>query len=125
MVAQRAGFRCEYCLLREEDSFLAFEVDHIVGVKHGGGNEPENLAYACSHCNANKGSDLGTVLDSYDDFVGLFNPRKHAWLHHFRAQDGEIIAETRVGLATVKLLRVNHPDRLIIRRLLSQAGRYP
>ena len=125
LVAQRADFRCEYCLLREEDSFLSFEIDHIVSVKHGDGNEPENLAYACPHCNTNKGSDLVTVVDSYDDLVRLYNPRTQVWNHHFRALDGEIIAETRIGQATINLLRMNQPDRLIIRRLLAQAERYP
>jgi len=112
-------------LLREEDSFLAFEIDHIVSVKHGGGNEVENLAYACPHCNASKGSDLVTILDGYDDLVSLYNPRSQEWNQHFRSLDGEVIAETRVGQATIKLLRINHPDRLIIRRLLAQVERYP
>lgn len=31
----------------------------------------------------------------------------------------------RIGLATVKLLRFNEADRLILRQLLMQAGRYP
>ena len=74
-VAQRAGYRCEYCRVHQDDLFIAFEIDHIAGIKHGGGDEPDNLAFACPHCNQHKGSDLTTFLDSYEDIVALFNPR--------------------------------------------------
>ena len=30
LVAERADFLCEYCLLHEDDGFFAFQVDHIV-----------------------------------------------------------------------------------------------
>jgi 5-methylcytosine-specific restriction endonuclease McrA len=63
-IAERAGYRCEYCRVREEDSFLPFEIDHIVSLKHGGGNEDGNLAFACPHCNQYKGTDLVTYLET-------------------------------------------------------------
>lgn len=125
LIARRANYRCEYCHFHEDDLFLSFEVDHIVSVKHGGGNEIENLAYACPHCNNRKGSDLTTFLDDYDDIVVLFNPRKHEWTEHFTVQNGQFIAKTRIGQATIKLLHVNQPDLIILRQLLTQAGRYP
>lgn len=123
-LAQRANHRCEYCRIHEDDLFLAFEIDHIISVKHGGGNELGNLAYACPHCNHHKGSDLTTFLDSYDDIVILFNPRVHEWSTHFEAHNGEILPKTRIGQATVKVLKVNEPDLLILRQLLTQIGRY-
>lgn len=46
-VKERAKSRCEYCRIHEGDSFLTFEVEHIISQKHGGGDELENLAYAC------------------------------------------------------------------------------
>jgi hypothetical protein len=97
LVAKRANYRCEYCQLHEDDLFLSFEIDHVVSVKHGGGNEFENLAYACPHCNNHKGSDLTTFLDSYDDIVILFNPRIHEWNRHFESNKGQIVAKTRIG----------------------------
>jgi 5-methylcytosine-specific restriction endonuclease McrA len=42
-VAKRARFRCEYCLLHEDDAYLSFEIDHIISLKHGGNNELNNL----------------------------------------------------------------------------------
>ena len=125
LVAERAAYRCQYCRLHQDDAFLTFEIDHVVSLKHGGGNELENLALACPHCNNNKGSDLTTFLTSYDDIATLFNPRTQRWQDHFYTVEGEILAITRTGQATIKLLRLNQPDRLIIRRLLAQAGRYP
>lgn len=93
LVAERANHRCEYCHFHENDLFLSFEVDHVISVKHGGGNELANLAYACPHCNNHKGSDLTTFLDSYEDIVTLFNPRIHAWHDHFEYREGQLIAK--------------------------------
>ncbi|MBD2757067.1 HNH endonuclease [Spirosoma validum] len=124
LVAERANYRCEYCQLHEDDLFLSFEIDHVISVKHGGGNELANLAYACPHCNNHKGSDLTTFLDSYDDIVILFNPRIHKWNEHFSSDKGQLIAKTRIGQASIKLLRLNEPDLIILRQLLTQVGRY-
>jgi hypothetical protein len=125
LVAERAGHRCEYCRIHENDMFLSFEIDHIASVKHGGGDEAENLAFACPHCNQHKGSDLTTFLDNYADIVTLFNPRTQPWQDHFDTRNGEIIPKTRIGQATAKLLRVNEPDLLILRQFLAQLGRHP
>ena len=124
-VIQRADNQCEYCRLHQNDSFLAFEIDHAVPLKHGGGNELANLALPCPHCNQHKGSDMTTFLDNYQDVVSLFNPRFGVWHDHFRSARGEIIAKTRIGQASIKLFRLNEPDRLILRQLLAQLGRYP
>jgi hypothetical protein len=125
MVAQRAEFRCEYCRIHSADLFLSFEIDHIIALKHGGNNHPDNLAYACPHCNQHKGSDFATLLNDFNDIVRLFNPRIDNWNIHFEAVNGEIVAQTRIGEASVKIFRFNQPDLLIIRRLLTQVGRYP
>ena len=50
-VAQRAGFRCEYCGIAEEHTALGCQVDHIISEKHGGPTTADNLAYACAFCN--------------------------------------------------------------------------
>ena len=124
-VAQRAKHCCEYCRVHEDHFFLSFQVDHIVSLKHGGGNELSNLAYSCPHCNQYKGTDLTTFLDSYSDIEILYNPRLHDWDEHFEAHFGQIVAKTRIGRASVKLFRFNDPDILILRQILAQAGQYP
>lgn len=125
VVARRADYRCEYCLVREFDSFLPFQIDHIASQKHGGGSELENLAYACPHCNQHKGTDLATFLDDYNDIVPLFNPRLQNWGDHFEIDEGIISSKTKIGLATIKTLKLNQPERLMQRQILMEIGRYP
>jgi len=124
-IIKRAKNCCEYCRIHEDDMFVGFEIDHIIANKHGGGNEIENLAYACPHCNQHKGSDLVTFIDSYEDIVTLYNPRKHKWEEHFESNLGEIVAKTKIGKATIKLLKMNDIDLIILRNILSEIGRYP
>lgn len=61
VVADRAYHVCEYCLVHEDDVYHGCEVDHVRSGKHGGVAVPENLAFACFHCNRHKGTDLGSV----------------------------------------------------------------
>src|SRR2546430_8470294 len=50
-VWERAGNRCEYCQLRQEDSPLAgLHIEHIVPWIHGGSDDLDNLALACIDC---------------------------------------------------------------------------
>ncbi len=124
-VATRAQFKCEYCLVQEEDMFFTYQVDHIISIKHGGSNEIENLAYACSACNQSKGTDLGTYLPDGNRLIRLFNPRRDRWNAHFTISDGEILPKTKIGEATVKILGLNDSDRIMLRQALIAAGRYP
>ncbi|MCL6533044.1 MAG: HNH endonuclease [Armatimonadetes bacterium] len=123
-VAQRAGYRCEYCHIHESDTFYGCQVEHIISLKHGGTNDPDNLAYACAFCNYAKGTDIATVLDDADHPVRLFNPRRDRWEDHFTLEGAYIIPLTKVGEATVRLLGFNHPLRLAERELLIKTGRY-
>lgn len=125
IIAERSNYRCEYCLVHEADSFLPFQIDHIISLKHGGRNELENLAYACPHCNQHKGTDLTTFLEDYNDIVSFFNPRIHHWSEHFEIDQGAIKAKSRIGLATVKMLKFNQSERLTHRQILIEMGRYP
>ena len=124
-VALRANSQCEYCLFHQDDMFIAFPVDHIIAVKHGGGSEPENLANICQHCNQHKGTDMVTFIDNYKDVIRLFNPRIDEWQEHFESTMGEIYSEGKIGKATIKLLKINDVDLIILRGLLSDLGRYP
>jgi 5-methylcytosine-specific restriction endonuclease McrA len=123
-VALSANFRCEYCRVHEDDLFYSFQIDHIISVKHGGETMIDNLAYSCSMCNQNKGSNLGTYLVDSKRLVRLFSPRKDSWNAHFEVNEGAIIGKTRIGLATIKVLDLNNPDRIILRQQLMVDGRY-
>lgn len=125
MVASRANFVCEYCLIAEEDAYFRFQVEHIISRKHGGSSDLENLALACVFCNRYKGSDIATLIPDTDELVRFYNPRVDRWHEHFRLDVAVIEPLTEIGEATVRILQMNHEDQLLERQVLSQRGRYP
>jgi len=125
LVFERARQRCEYCLIHEGVSIYSHEVDHIIALKHGGQTQADNLAVACLPCDRSKGSDLTTFDLLNNALVSLFNPRQHTWSAHFILDDASIVGLTPIGRATVVLLKLNAPTRLLHRRMLIAQGRYP
>ena len=124
-VAERASFRCEYCLLREDDSYSPHQIDHVISRKHGGASDPDNLAYACLRCNAWKGSDIGSLDPLTGAFIGLFNPRRQRWSDHFRLRGAVMEPLTPEAATTARLLKLNLAKRVVERQLLAAANRYP
>ena len=58
LARSRAARRCEYCRLHESDlPLFPFHVEHIIARKHGGTDDPDNLAWSCHHCNLAKSSN--------------------------------------------------------------------
>jgi hypothetical protein len=123
-VAERAYHVCEYCLVHEDDAYHGCEMDHIVSVKHEGDTVPDNLAYACFHCNRHKGTDIGSPSHT-GDLVRFFNPRTDRWSEHFHLSEGRIEGLTQIGIVTARALDFNHAERVALRRLLAQTGRHP
>ena len=121
-VRERGGYRCEYCLIREEDTQFGCEVDHILSEKHGGRTVADNLALACFFCNRNKGSDIGSVRSPTDpSLIRFFNPRVDRWEQHFRRTDDfRIEPLTEIGAVTVRIFGFNHGGRIEERRALDQ-----
>lgn len=124
LVAERANYACEYCLIAQVDTFHACHIDHIISLKHTGETTNQNLAFACQFCNRNKGSDVGTYLFDIEKFIRFYNPRKDKWTDHFYLDNGMISPKTEVAQATIKILNFNDPEAVIDRRLLLQSGRY-
>ena len=125
LVVKRAGNRCEFCLIHQDDVPQQHEIDHLVARKHGGQTVTENLALTCLPCNRYKGSDQTAIDPETQQLAPLFNPRVQAWADHFMLVDALIIGLMPMGRATVSLLRLNLPTRVDIRRLLIAKGRYP
>ena len=125
LVIKRAFGLCEYCLLHESQSFIGFEIDHIISIKHGGRNQADNLAYACLYCNQYKGSDIGTILLQSDEYVRFYHPRKDRWNDHFEFIDALISPKTSIAQATIKILQMNNSDRLIERQIWLSTNMYP
>jgi hypothetical protein len=125
LVARRAEFRCEYCLIHEDDTFFGCEIDHIVSKKHGGINDPENLAYACLFCNRHKGTDVGSIHPTTGEIVRFFNPRIDHWDNHFQLKGVTITPLTDIGEITARLFALNNQERLLERDALISIGAYP
>jgi hypothetical protein len=125
LVRQRAGHRCEYCLLRQEQSGLTHHVEHIVARQHGGTDDPDNLALACNRCNASKGPNLTGIDEESGLVVPLFHPRRDVWMDHFEFAGPRIVGLTPTGRATVHVLAMNDERRVERRAELLARGQLP
>ena len=127
-VVERAGNCCEYCRSSQSDQFFTYEVDHIIAEKHGGQTLMDNLCLACPDWKAYKGSDIASIdWETGGTLTALYNPRQDAWDEHFQVDPatGHIEARTSIGRVTISLMRLNDPDRMMDRKLLIDARRYP
>ena len=116
LVRDRARGCCEHCALPQSaEPFFVFHIEHILARQHGGGDEPENLALACYHCNARKGPNLTAIDPATAVVVPLFHPRRDGWRAHFALNGNLIEGVTPTGRATVALLKMNAPDRRRLR----------
>jgi len=115
-VRERAGDRCEYCRLHQDDSPLAvLHVEHIVPRAHGGSSNPDNLALACIDCNLHKGTNLTGIDSATRRVTGLFHPRRHRWDEHFEWRGIHIVGKTAIGRTTVRVLNMNSEDQFALR----------
>ena len=124
-VVARARESCEYCLVHADYATFDHEIDHVIALQHGGMTEVDNLAYACAQCNRFKGSNVATVDPETGDAVPLFNPRFQKWDEHFALDGAVIVPLTAIGRATERLLQLNQIDRILLRKELQVAGRFP
>jgi hypothetical protein len=122
LVWQRAGRRCEYCLFPAEWAYQPMQIDHILAEKHGGETVAENLALACFDCNSYKGPNIASVDPLTGKLTPLYHPRRHRWLDHFAWDDAILIGQSAIGRVTILVLRMNHPDAVHVRQLLSEIG---
>lgn len=127
LVRQRADRRCEYCHFPEASlPYVVFHVDHIIARQHLDdiSDDPESLAWACSECNYHKGPNLVSIDPQTKQQVALFHPRKDDWKQHFQVTDGVIVGITATGRATARLLNMNTPRLVRLRRELVDQGVY-
>ena len=114
-IRERAANRCEYCRLPQaEFPFANFHVEHVIPRQHGGSDAESNLCLACHWCNFHKGPNLASLDEG--QLVPLFNPRSQSWEDHFIVRLDMIEGRTPIGRATARLLNMNDPDRIELRR---------
>ena len=104
-----------------------FEVEHIVPLAHGGGDEQANQALACRSCNVFKSQHLVYTDPGTSQVAPLYHPRLDQWEAHFllEPERGWILGRTSVGRATVDCLRMNSDAQLQARRQWIRLGVYP
>lgn len=123
MVRTRAGARCEYCRIHEDDEPYTFHLEHIVAKKHDGDDDPDNLAWSCHSCNLAKSSNLSGWINR--EVIPLFHPRRQSWNRHFRWNGPLLVGKTKCGRATIQVLNINVDDRVDLRDLLIELGGFP
>jgi hypothetical protein len=121
-IRRLAAGRCEYCLFPEAAALVKHEVDHIIARKHGGQATLDNLAFCRVLCNKHKGSDITSIDPLTGRVEVLFHPRRDLWRDHFELRGTQIVPITPVGRVTVRLLQLNHPERILERATLIEAG---
>jgi hypothetical protein len=124
-VKERAAGLCEYCRLPQDVYLLAFQIDHIIARQHGGMIRLDNLALACPLCNRSKGPNIAGIDPIGKQITPLYHPRRDHWRDHFRWRGPRLIGSTPVGRATIRVLAINHPDAVRLRRELIAEGRFP
>lgn len=123
-VRTRAGNRCEYCRLHQEDAdYSPFHIEHVVAKQHGGTDDPAELCLSCSECNWSKGPNLAGLVKG--KLYSLFNPRQQSWKRHFRWEGTILVGKTMTGKVTVQVLNINEPSRVMLRENLLFEGRFP
>ena len=116
IVRERAGNRCEYCQLHQDDTPLAIlHVEHIIPRKHGGSDDVENLALACIDCNLHKGPNLTGIDPETGEVTVLFHPRQDSWDDHFEWQGIRIMGKTPTGRTSVRVFEMNSDEQLGLR----------
>ena len=125
LVFDRAGGRCEYCLLAQSVAAHKHEPDHIIPKQHDGETTADNLALACARCNRYKGYNVGSYDPESGELVPFYNPRRQEWADHFRLEGATITPLTPEGRVTAKMLHLNDTDRLEERERLLTVKLYP
>ena len=127
LVAERADFYCEYCWCTARVCPGGFHVEHIVPRIDAGTNVSSNLCYACPGCNGAKAAATTAFDSETNREVKLYHPRRDHWFDHFSwsRNQCEIIPLTAIGRATLKKLRLNRPEAVEQRHILTGLGRHP
>jgi HNH endonuclease len=126
-VRERARGCCEYCRSQVRFAMSSFVVDHIVPRSAGGATHTDNLALACSSCNAHKYNKTRAIDPLSGETVALYHPRRYRFQDHFTWSDDftTLLGITPRGRATVDTLTMNHEGVVNLRRLLHAAGTHP
>ena len=89
----------------------------MIASQHREDDGLDNLCLSCQSCNLDKGTNLTTIDPESDELVRIFNPRTDIWGDHFGFEDFVVVGLTDMGRATARLLAMNTPQRIELRKL--------
>jgi HNH endonuclease len=114
---------CAYCHL----SNAIFEYDHIIPQTAGGQTVFENLCFTCPKCNRFKHNFQNATDPESKERVRLFHSQQDSWSEHFVwAEDKALLlGQSAVARATVERLKLNALERVILRQLWVEFGKFP
>lgn len=124
-MSARAGGRCEYCRMVEQFQGGPYHVEHVIPSSRLGGDELDNLAWACPSCNYVKSAHLVLIDPQTATPTSIFNPRSMRWGDHFDWSGHQIVGRTAVGRAIVNALDLNSALRIGIRQMEQREGFFP
>jgi hypothetical protein len=103
------------------------EIEHLLPVSLGGGDERANLWLSCHKCNKLRSNRMAAIDPLTQQEVALFNPRQHDWHEHFAWQHEGLylVGQSAIGRATVAALRLNDAYHQSARWVWMLAGIYP
>lgn len=115
--------RCVYCDVRiDENGNEGFALDHFRPQEKFPNlkNVPGNLVISCAKCNRSKSAHWPISVDlefTHNDIVGFVDPFLDDRLSFFSvASNGEFLARRGPSEYLIKLLGLNRPSRVSIRR---------
>ncbi len=122
-VRQRYQRACGYCGVTEITAGGTLTVDHYQPRIAGGGNEEDNLIYACPKCNQYK-HDFWPDADDLAYERRILHPLLDELATHLteNEQNGFLESLTETGRFHIALLRLNRPQ-LVEHRLLRRIQR--
>ncbi len=59
------------------------------------------------------------------DLIRFYNPRMDEWKDNFKFKEAFILPKTNIAKATIKILQLNHINRIEEREALIVAGLFP
>jgi len=121
-VQRRAKHRCEYCHLPKPGHDERFSIDHIIASQHVHDDSMSNLAFSCLRCNLFKGTNLSGIDPISGQITSLFNPRTQQWHQHFHWNGPTLTGLTPAGRASIAVLQMNAPERVLLRQALIAEG---
>ncbi|MCB0096314.1 MAG: HNH endonuclease [Caldilineaceae bacterium] len=113
-------YACGYCGVTEIDAGSELTVDHFMPRVAGGGDDLDNLVYACWKCNQYK-HDFWPNEDDISQQRRILHPLLDELNIHYRAneQTGHLEPLTETGQFHLTILRLNRPQ-LVKSRLSRQ-----